>query len=141
MSKVAFLPPRTGASSVPEPDWPALFADEAEATRAAELWRLATADMAASSTLSPANAPALKRWVVAQVMYERAAAQVAAEGPVLRAKRTGTPAHSAWWTVLRDADATAAQAEEKLGLSPRSRGRAAPAKSGRKPSGADRYFT
>ena len=90
-----------------EPSW-AEYVGPGEPERASELWRLVTTEMRDAGTLSPANGHAIRRLVAAYLAWERAHAEIALH-PVLKAKRTGTPAHSAWHTVARDADAAAQQ--------------------------------
>lgn len=128
--------------AVAEPDWTKWFSDPGEVAAAAEVWRTATGEMAEAQTLAAANGRAIQRYVFACIMFGKAAAIVGKEGPVLKAKRTGAAAHSAWWTAVRDADTMAAQAEERLGLSPRSRGRVGQARQRRlRPSSpADAYL-
>lgn len=130
------------AEPVAEPDWAELFDDPAEIAAAGEIWRDVVREMGEAQTLTRANVRAIKRYIVACLAFDRAAAVVGRNGPVAKAKRTGTAAHSAWWTAVRDADAMAAQGEERLGLSPRTRGKVAPVKrvQPRPATAADRYL-
>src|SRR3546814_8864677 len=79
----------TGAI-VPEPDWSLLLTDELERAAASEHWRRITIELKERDLLSPANAHAIQRLVLAYLVYDRAAREVAENGAVMKPKR-GSP--------------------------------------------------
>lgn len=111
-----------------EPEWARLLPRKAERAAAAEHWRLVTADMRARDILSPVNAHAVLRLVLATVMHDRAAAKAMRGGPVNEPK-AGNPRAiarpSLYFAAMREAGAMAAQLEADLGLSPRTRAKVA----------------
>ena len=76
----------TGAT-VPEPDWESLFSDVLEIAAAGEHWRIVTTELRERQLLAAGNAHALQRLVVAYVLYDRAAREVAENGAVTKPKR------------------------------------------------------
>jgi phage terminase small subunit len=123
VSNVVQLP-----GGVAEPEWAALLADPSAQQRASEVWHAVVSEMAAAGTLAAINAPQIRRYVLATVMFDRAAAEVDAKGPVITSPRTQSASWNPWWSVLKDADTMAQQHEDKLGLNPRRRGQVAPIK-------------
>lgn len=116
----------TGAV-VPEPDWDALFNDVLEQAAAREHWRVITTELRERSLVAPGNAHALQRLVVAYVLYDRSAREVAENGAVTKPKRGNARAiarTSPHFTVMREAASDAAILEAEFGLSPRRRGAA-----------------
>jgi phage terminase small subunit len=138
MTTVSVLP--GGNGEMPEPDWGALFSDELLQSRARETWRLTTQEMRDAGTLAPVNAGQLRRYVMAQVLYEDAAAKVAEQG-ALKIGRTGKATYNLWFAILKDTDTMASNHEDKLGLNPRRRAQVTPAKrKQRAATAADSYL-
>ena len=104
----------TGAV-VPEPDWESLFSDVLELAAAKEHWRVVTTELRERQLLAPGNAHALQRLVVAYVLYDRAAREVAENGAVTKPKRGNPKAiarTSPHFTVMREAANDAAVLEQ-----------------------------
>lgn len=138
MSSISVLP--GGNGEMPEPDWTALFSDELLQARARETWRITTQEMREAGTLAPVNAGQVRRYVMAQVIYEDAAAKVAEQG-ALKVGRTGKATYNLWFAILKDTDAMASSHEDKLGLNPRRRAQVTPAKKKRRTAtAADTYL-
>jgi P27 family predicted phage terminase small subunit len=133
----------TGAT-VPEPDWESLFSDVLEIAAAGEHWRVVTTELRERQLLAAGNAHALQRLVVAYVLYDRAAREVAENGAVTKPKRGNSRAiarTSPHFTVMREAASDAATLEAEFGLSPRRRAAAGKVQSGKKtPRAADSYL-
>jgi hypothetical protein len=129
---------------IPEPDWRRLLSRKADREAASEHWRMLTRDMQSRNILSPVNAHAIMRLVLATIMHDRAAAKAMRSGPVTEPK-AGNPRAiarpSLYFAAMREAGAMAAQLEADLGLSPRTRDKVAiVATRTRAPTGADRYL-
>lgn len=131
-------------SAVPAPDWDSLFSDVLEIAAAREHWRVVTTELRDRQLLAAGNAHALQRLVVAYVLYDRAAREVAENGAVTKPKRGNSRAiarTSPHFTVMREAASDAAVLEQEFGLSPRRRAGAAKVQNGKKPSrAADNYL-
>ncbi len=137
MTPLTILP--GGNGDFPEPDWSTLFTDPIHLGRAAELWRLTIQEMRQAGTLAPVNASQIRRYVMAQVIYEDAASKVAEQGALKVAR--GKATYNLWFAILRDTDTMASAHEDKLGLNPRRRAQVAPTKKkGRAASAADTYL-
>ena len=120
---------------VPEPDWGSLLNDELEIEAAREHWRRISTEMRERSILSPSNAHAMQRLVLAYLIYDRCSRDVVENGPVTKPKRGNTRAIarvSPYLTAMGQmlTDATAMEAE--LGLSPRRRASATKAEKTKK---------
>ncbi|WP_159981907.1 MULTISPECIES: P27 family phage terminase small subunit [unclassified Novosphingobium] len=133
----------TGAIVV-EPDWALILTDEIELAAATEHWRRVTTEMKDREILTPANAHAIQRLVLAYVVYDRCARDVAEHGAVTKPKRGNPKAIarlSPYFTAMREAGSDADRQEQELGLSPRRRAGAAKVeKKGRRVTGADTYL-
>ncbi|MDR7034505.1 P27 family phage terminase small subunit [Mesorhizobium sp. BE184] len=131
-------------SLVVEPDWTSLFNDELEIAAAHEHWRVISTELRERQILSPANAHALLRLIVAYVSFDRASREVAENGAVMKPRRNNAKSIarvSPWFVVMREASADATGLESKLGLTPRDRnaaGKVEPKKS--KARARDAYF-
>ncbi|AZO77496.1 MULTISPECIES: P27 family phage terminase small subunit [unclassified Bosea (in: a-proteobacteria)] len=128
----------------PVPDWPSLFDDVLDVAAAGGHWRRIISELKTRELLAEVNAHAVQRLVLAYVIYDRAAREVASTGAVLKPKR-GNPKSiarvSPHFTVLREAASDAAQIEAELGLAPRRRSAATKADNGKKaPRAADRFL-
>ncbi|MEH3037867.1 MAG: P27 family phage terminase small subunit [Sphingomonas adhaesiva] len=122
---VIALDPTAGAP--PEPDWTKEVpgrskAAAAERVAASQYWGVVVRELRSVNRLALVNGHAIKRLVLAWLIYDRAAAQVARSGPVVKAPKTGTPMHSPWYTAMTQAGKTAATIEAELAITPRSRG-------------------
>lgn len=125
-----------------EPLWPEMIDDGLDVELARELWASAVAEMRHAGTLAPVNGLALKRYVLAAVVYDRAARDVFERGATISRSGKQPPAWNLNWSVLKDANAMMESAEDKLGLSPRRRAMVAPAKKrATKVTAADSYLS
>lgn len=115
---------------VPEPNWYELIDahDTDDIAVARETWRVAVEEMRHAGTLSPANASALKRYVLAAVVYDRSARDVFERGAVIARSGKQQPAWNLHWSIMKGANEMMESAEDKLGLSPRRRAQVAPTK-------------
>lgn len=129
---------------VPEPDWEALFSDVLEIEHAREHWRRITTELKDRSLMSPGNAHALQRLVVAYVVYDRSLRIVAEQGAVTKPKRGNPKAiarTSPHFSVMREMASDAATLEAEFGLSPRRRSAATKAeKKSSRTRAADAYL-
>lgn len=130
-----------------EPDWSATIPGrskvaQADRLAATQYWGTIIRELRGVNRLATVNGHAVKRLVLAWLTYDRAAAQVARTGPVVKAPRTGTPMHSPWYTAMIQAGKTAATIEAELAITPRSRGDGDPIPAVARPrnTGADRYL-
>jgi len=113
---------------VVEPEWPLLLSDELERVAASEHWRRITTELRERELLSPANAHAIQRLVIAYIVYDRCSREVAERGAVLKPKRGNPKAIarlSPYFTAMREAGSDADRQEQELGLAPRRRSGAA----------------
>lgn len=133
-----------GAETVPEPDWSSLFDDVLDVASASAHWNRVSAELRSRELLASVNGHALQRLVMAYVVYDRAARQVASTGAVMKPRRGNTKAIarvSPHFTVMREAGNDADRIEAELGLSPRRRAAATKAENGKKaPRAADRFL-
>jgi P27 family predicted phage terminase small subunit len=133
----------TGAI-VPEPDWTLLLTDELERAAASEHWRRVTTELKDRELLAPANAHAIQRLVLAYLIYDRAAREVAENGAVMKPKRGNPKAIarlSPYFTAMREAGSDADRQEQELGIAPRRRsGAGKVAKKTVRRTGADAYL-
>jgi P27 family predicted phage terminase small subunit len=130
-------------SIVAEPDWQSLFSDVLEVGQAHEHWRRVTTELKDRALLSPGNAHALQRLVVAYVLYDRSLREVAENGAVTKPKRGNSRAiarTSPHFAAMRELSSDAAVLEAEFGLSPRRRSAAtaAPRKQ-RVPKASDEF--
>jgi P27 family predicted phage terminase small subunit len=129
---------------VPEPDWSLLLTDELELHAAAEHWRRITIELKDRDLLAPANAHAILRLVMAYIVYDRCAREVAERGAVLKPKRGNPKAIariSPYFSAMREAGSDADRQEQELGISPRRRSGAAKVmKKATRSTGADAYL-
>ncbi|MEO7335778.1 MAG: P27 family phage terminase small subunit [Caldimonas sp.] len=127
-----------------EPDWSAYTKLPIEKSQASEHWRAVTSDLRSRNILSAGNTHAIVRLVLTYIVYDRAAAEAAKSGMVLKPKRGNPKAIarvSPHYTVMKEAASTAASMETELGLSPRHRNSAAPVqKRADRRTGADAYL-
>ncbi len=113
----------TGAV-VAEPHWRMLLSDELEVQAAGDHWRRVTTEMRERQTLSPSNAHAIQRLVIAYVLFDRCSREVVENGAVTKPKRGNARAIarlSPHFTAMREAASDAGTMEAELGLSPRRR--------------------
>lgn len=109
---------------VPEPNWQLLLTDELELEAASEHWRRLTIELKDRDLLAPANAHALQRLVLAYIVYDRCAREVAENGAVTKPKRGNPKAIarlSPYFTAMREAGSDADRQEQELGIAPRRR--------------------
>lgn len=133
----------TGAI-VAEPDWSLLLTDDLELAAAGEHWRRVTIELKDRDLLAPANAHAIQRLVMAYIVYDRCAREVAENGAVLKPKRGNPKAIarlSPYFTAMREAGSDADRQEQELGIAPRRRSGAAKAtRKVTRSRGADAYL-
>jgi hypothetical protein len=73
-----------GDGTPQQPNWQLLFSDAGECGAAAGHWSNIVNAMRSAETLSVANGHAIKRLVIAQIVFDRACAAVARDGAVRR---------------------------------------------------------
>ena len=61
-------------------------------------------------------------YVVAYITFDQSAKEVIKSGPVIKARKTGVPTYSPWWTTMSNAASQAQALEKELCISPRERG-------------------
>lgn len=131
-------------SIVPEPDWSLLLSDELERAAASEHWRRVTTELKERDLLAPANAHAIQRLVLAYLVYDRCAREVAENGAVMKPKRGNPKAIarlSPYFTAMREAGSDADRQEQELGIAPRRRtGAGKVAKKATRAGGAGNYL-
>jgi P27 family predicted phage terminase small subunit len=111
-----------GGDGMPlEPDWSLLFSDANELTTAHEHWSTVVTTMRSAETLTVANGHAIKRLVLAQVVFDRACVAIARDGAVRRVK--GVDRRNPQWMLARQSAEMAANIEAELGLPPSRRHR------------------
>src|SRR5699024_1520573 len=104
---------------VPEPDCESLFSDVLEVEQAKEHWRRITTELIERALMSPGNAHARQRLVVAYVIYDRSLRIVAEQGAVTKPKRGNPKAiarTSPHFSVMREMASDAATLEAEFGL-------------------------
>lgn len=125
----------------PEPDWASVYQDVLDQALAHEEWGIVLREMQEMQTIAMANGHAIKRLVMFRIQYERAARDVAENGPVVKAKKTRVPQYNPHWIVMRQADDAIRSLEGELGIAPLRRGRAGKAtKKTKVARAADRYL-
>lgn len=133
----------TGEIATP-PAWPLLLSDPIEIDAAEQHWRRVTTEMRERDTLSSANGHAIQRLVLAYVIYDRCAREVAENGAVSKPKRGNPKAIarlSPYFTAMREAGADAERLEAELGMSPRRRsGVGKVVRNVRKATASDRFL-
>jgi P27 family predicted phage terminase small subunit len=129
-----------GDRDLPEqPDWQLLFSATAEYAAAVRHWTCVVAAMRAADTISRANGASVKRLVLAQIVYDRAALAVMRDGAIRRVKSVDRKNPS--WMVMRQASEMCSALEAELGLSPAKRSRVGKvARSVRRRTAADTYL-
>ncbi|WP_227438030.1 P27 family phage terminase small subunit [Methylobacterium sp. W2] len=113
-----------GEGVPPTPDWSQTFVDEIDLAFAHEEWTAVINEMSGRGILSIANGHAIKRLVEFRVQYERSARQLAEQGSIVKAKRTGVAQINPVWTVMKQADEAVRTLEAELGLAPVRRSKA-----------------
>lgn len=129
---------------VTEPDWERLLVDPAERAAAAEHWRRVTGEMVERETLSASNGHSLQRLVIAYLVYDRCALQVAVQGLITEPAADNPKAiarMSVHYQAQREAEKTTERLEQQLGLTPGRRARVGKvAKKRERSAGADRFL-
>jgi hypothetical protein len=111
-----------GGDGTPEqPDWCLLFSGADECAAATAHWSTITSAMRAAETLSVANGHAIKRLVVAAIVYDRASAAVGRDGAIRRIR--GVDRKNPQWMLMKQSAEMCAGIEAELGLPPMRRGR------------------
>ncbi|MBB3937684.1 P27 family phage terminase small subunit [Aureimonas phyllosphaerae] len=118
-----FTPIAGGEGVPPEPDWQQLYVDVLDIALASEQWGKVLRELQDMGTLSMANGHMIERLVLYRVQFERASRQVAEDGPIVKAKRTGVPQIHPCWTVMRQAGEEIRILEVELGIPPTRRGK------------------
>lgn len=114
------------ADVVSEPNWTALLKERSERAAAKSHWTRITAEMRDSETLSPTNAHAVQRLVLAYIVYDRCSAEVAKGGLVEEPAKENPKAIARLnihYKAMSEAEKTAERLEAQLGLSPQRRGK------------------
>ena len=112
-----------GGRDLPEqPDWHLLFSATDECAAAVRHWTCVVAAMREADTISKANGASVKRLVLAQIVYDRAALAVMRDGAIRRVKSVDRKNPN--FMVMRQASEMCSSLEGELGLSPAKRSRA-----------------
>lgn len=135
--------PDTGGI-IEEPHWRLMISDELEVEAASEYWRLISNELRSRTLLAPVNSHAVRRLVLAYLMYDRAARDVLENGGVLKPRRGNTKAiarANPSVAIMRNSDHDATLLEAELGISPRRReGATKVANGGQRTRPADGYL-
>jgi P27 family predicted phage terminase small subunit len=110
-----------GDGTPQQPNWQLLFSDAGECGAAAGHWSNIVNAMRSAETLSVANGHAIKRLVIAQIVFDRACAAVARDGAVRRVK--GVDRRNPQWMLVKQSAELCAGIEADLGLPPVRRAR------------------
>jgi P27 family predicted phage terminase small subunit len=129
-----------GDRDLPEqPNWRLLFSVVDECAAAAKHWTVIVAAMRVADTISRANGASIKRLVLAQIVYDRAALAVMREGAIRRVKSVDRKNPN--FMVMRQASEMCSALEAELGLSPAKRNRVGKvARPARQRTAADTYL-
>ncbi len=106
----------------PEPNWRSIFGRAADREAASSYWKSIISEMRSAEKLAVANSHAIIRLVVAYITFDQSAKEVIKSGPVIKARKTGVPTYSPWWTTMSNAASQAQALEKELCISPRERG-------------------
>ncbi len=113
------------SDQIPEPDWSLIVSDQDQHAAASDYWHLTLAEMRQAGTLSPANAPQIKRYVLTLLLYDLQATALFDEGTVrVVSKKTGAKVTNCRWMIYKDCNTISTALEESLGLTPRRLGSA-----------------
>jgi phage terminase small subunit len=115
--------PGTGGI-IEEPHWRLLLSDDLEVEAAGEYWRLVSNELRDRTLLAPVNSHAVRRLVLAYLMFDRASRDVLENGGVLKPRRGNSKAiarANPSVAIMRNADHDATLLEAELGISPRRR--------------------
>lgn len=104
-----------------EPTWAQLLDDPLDEVSAAEHWAEITDALSAAQTLAMVNGHAIKRLVLARVIYDRSVRAVLEQGAVVPSPKTKVPQYNLHQNVMAQMATLAAQLESELALSPRKR--------------------
>ncbi|PZU87337.1 MAG: hypothetical protein DI527_18850 [Chelatococcus sp.] len=133
-----------GGQVAPEPDWESIFSDVLDMQAASAHWRRISSELRDRDLLASVNAHSMQRLVMAYVIYDRSAREVAESGAVTKPRRGNSKAIarvSPHFTVMREAGADADRMEAELGLAPRRRGSAGKVERGKQaPKASDRFL-
>jgi phage terminase small subunit len=128
-----------GGNGTPEhPAWRLLFSDASECGAAAAYWSTIITAMRAAETLTAANGHAIKRLVVAAIVYDRASTAVARDGAIRRIK--GVDRKNPQWMLMKQSAEMCAGIEAELGLPPVRRGRVSKVARKSRRTAADGYL-
>lgn len=128
---------------IAEPDWQRILKRRGEREAAAHYWQTIADEMRGRQTLSPANAHAVFRLVLALVIYDRTMIAVARKGAVNEPAKGNTraiPRINPYFTAMKEAAALIAASEAELGLAPRRRNAVGKVAQPRRQTGANRYL-
>ncbi len=129
---------------VAEPDWKLLLKAPAERKVAAAHWEQIVAEMSERETLSPLNAHAVQRLILAYLLFDRCSLAMAEEGVVTPPQKDNPksiPRLSVHFHAMKAAAADAERLEAQLGLSPQRRNKVAKVtKKTRRNVGADAFL-
>ena len=132
-----------GSGRPPEPNWTKYFPGanaKADRANASLYWNESADELQRDQKLSITNGHALRRLVTAYILYDREAAIVAKEGPIISAPKTGTPMHNPHAQAMRSLSRMAAEIEAELTLSPRRRSSGGKVPPPNKRTDADKYL-
>ena len=116
-----------GSDGIPlEPDWKKTLKTKLEHAAASADWTRVVREMREANTLAVANGHAIRRLVEFRIVYDKAAKEVARDGPVVKDANNlaTTGVWNPWWSIMRQADDSIRTLESELGLTPRHRDKA-----------------
>ena len=125
----------------PEPNWNSVFGRKDDRASATLYWGIVMRELRDTDKLAVANAHQIKRLVIAYVMYDIAAKNVARMGSVIAAPKTKVPTYNPWWTTMQNAASDAASIEAELTITPRRRNAGGKVvRKAKRTTGADAYL-
>ena len=115
------------SAEIVEPKWTMAFPSGAWGKRAAQLakeqWEVVTAHMRGAGTLGPENVTEIEVYCTNYARWRLAEANVAENGPIVPAPKTGVPMHNPYLSVANAAADKVMKVAADLGLPPSMRGR------------------
>lgn len=127
------------------PEWELMLDDEAEIQAARDRWRVIVVAQAEEGLLGPTSGPLILRLVITQILFDRASREVAANGSVIKPKKTSSRSItrvSPSFTVMTKLNKELLFLESHLGLTPLTRGKVTRAGARqRRRTAADEFLT
>jgi hypothetical protein len=118
-------PRRQTIGGLTEPDWTLVLMEQDERTLASEHWVRVATEMDSLQILSLSNEHAIRRLVIAYIVYDRCTRLVGIHGLVTEPSEANPKAIarlSVHYQAMREAEKTAERLEGQLGIAPGRRG-------------------